>query len=54
MNNKTIYCYLDDYYRGQHLWIAKFPSKHDTENAGAWEMVAHDLVWTWQRLRLCP
>lgn len=44
MNNKTIYCYLDDYYRGQHLWIAKFPSKHDTENAGAWEMVAHDLA----------
>ena len=26
------------------LWIAKFPSKHDTENAGAWEMVAHDLA----------
>ena len=27
-----------------NLWIAKFPSKHDTENAGAWEMVAHDLA----------
>ncbi len=26
------------------LWIAKFPSKQDTENAGAWEMVAHDLA----------
>ena len=26
------------------LWIAKFPSKHDTENTGAWEMVAHDLA----------
>ena len=27
-----------------NLWIAKFPSEHDTENAGAWEMVAHDLA----------
>ncbi len=26
------------------LWIAKFPSKHDETNAGAWEMVAHDLA----------
>ena len=26
------------------LWIAKFPSKHDDTNAGAWEMVAHDLA----------
>lgn len=26
------------------LWIAKFPSKHDEINSGAWEMVAHDLA----------
>lgn len=26
------------------LWIAKFPSKHDEWNTGAWEMVAHDLA----------
>ncbi len=26
------------------LWIAKFPSKHDESNAGAWEKVAHDLA----------
>lgn len=26
------------------LWIAKFPSKHDDYNAGAWEMVVHDLA----------
>jgi serine/threonine-protein kinase HipA len=26
------------------LWIAKFPSKHDDTNVGAWEMVAHDLA----------
>lgn len=26
------------------LWIAKFPSKHDDFNTGAWEMVAHDLA----------
>ncbi len=26
------------------LWIAKFPSKHDEYNAGAWEMVVHDLA----------
>ena len=25
------------------LWIAKFPSKHDDFNSGAWEMVVHDL-----------
>ncbi len=26
------------------LWIAKFPSKHDDVNVGAWEKVAHDLA----------
>lgn len=26
------------------LWIAKFPSKNDDVNIGAWEMVAHDLA----------
>lgn len=26
------------------LWIAKFPSKHDEFDNGAWEMVAHDLA----------
>lgn len=26
------------------LWIAKFPSKHDEFNTGAWEKVAHDLA----------
>lgn len=26
------------------LWIAKFPSKHDDCNSGAWEMVVHDLA----------
>ena len=26
------------------LWIAKFPSKHDDIDAGAWEMVVHDLA----------
>ena len=26
------------------LWIAKFPSKNDENDTGAWEMVAHDLV----------
>ena len=26
------------------LWIAKFPSKHDEHNTGAWEMVVHDLA----------
>ena len=25
------------------LWIAKFPSKHDEYDIGAWEMVVHDL-----------
>ena len=29
------------------LWIAKFPSKHDESNSGAWEKVVHDLA------RLC-
>ena len=26
------------------LWIAKFPSKNDEWNSGAWEIVAHDLA----------
>jgi serine/threonine-protein kinase HipA len=26
------------------LWIAKFPSKHDEQDIGAWEMVVHDLA----------
>ena len=26
------------------LWIAKFPSKHDDHDSGAWEMVVHDLA----------
>lgn len=26
------------------LWIAKFPSKNDETNVGAWEMVVHDLA----------
>ena len=26
------------------MWIAKFPSKHDDINVGAWEMVVHDLA----------
>lgn len=30
-----------------NLWIAKFPSKHDEVNSGAWEKVVHDLA------RLC-
>lgn len=29
---------------GGNLWIAKFPSKHDEVDSGAWEMVAHDLA----------
>ena len=29
------------------LWIAKFPSRHDENDSGAWEMVVHDLA------RLC-
>ena len=29
------------------LWIAKFPSRHDEVNVGAWEKVVHDLA------RLC-
>lgn len=28
----------------EQLWIAKFPSKHDENDTGAWEMVAHDLA----------
>ena len=27
-----------------NLWIAKFPSKHDEANSGAWEMVVHELA----------
>lgn len=27
-----------------NLWIAKFPSKHDDCNVGAWEKVVHDLA----------
>jgi serine/threonine-protein kinase HipA len=27
-----------------HLWIAKFPSKNDGRNVGAWEMVVHELA----------
>lgn len=27
-----------------NLWIAKFPSKHDEVNSGAWEKVVHDLA----------
>lgn len=27
-----------------NLWIAKFPSKHDEEDSGAWEKVVHDLA----------
>ncbi|MGN0377965.1 MAG: type II toxin-antitoxin system HipA family toxin [Butyrivibrio sp.] len=26
------------------LWIAKFPSRNDEQNVGAWEMVTHDLA----------
>ena len=26
------------------LWIAKFPSRHDDNNSGAWEKVVHDLA----------
>ena len=29
---------------GGELWIAKFPSKNDTYDVGAWEMVAHELA----------
>jgi serine/threonine-protein kinase HipA len=28
----------------QQLWIAKFPSKFDDRNMGAWEIVVHDLA----------
>lgn len=27
-----------------NLWIAKFPSKHDENDTGAWEMVVHELA----------
>ena len=27
-----------------HLWIAKFPSRNDTGDTGAWEMVAYELA----------
>ena len=27
-----------------NLWIAKFPSKHDEHNSGAWEKTVHDLA----------
>ena len=27
-----------------NLWIAKFPSKYDEYNSGAWEKVVHDLA----------
>jgi len=27
-----------------HLWIAKFPSKNDTEDAGAWEILTYELA----------
>ena len=32
---------LDD---NRDLWIAKFPSKNDGDNVGAWEMVAYELA----------
>jgi len=32
---------LDD---NGELWIAKFPSRHDSYDVGAWEKVAHDLA----------
>ena len=28
----------------EQLWIAKFPSKNDENDTGAWEMVTHDLA----------
>ena len=30
--------------KDSNLWIAKFPSRADTGNIGAWEMVAHELA----------
>jgi serine/threonine-protein kinase HipA len=30
--------------KDRNLWIAKFPSKNDTTNIGAWEMVVHELA----------
>ena len=29
---------------GDQLWIAKFPSKNDENDTGAWEMVVHELA----------
>ncbi|MCG5052904.1 MAG: type II toxin-antitoxin system HipA family toxin [Myxococcales bacterium] len=29
---------------GDALWIAKFPSRHDDDDIGAWEMVVHELA----------
>jgi len=31
-------------YRDDSVWIAKFPSKKDQFNVGAWEMVVHELA----------
>ena len=31
----------------EQLWIAKFPSKNDENDTGAWEMVTHDLAELW-------
>lgn len=28
----------------EHLWIAKFPSRNDNEDIGAWELVVHELA----------
>ena len=28
-----------------NLWIAKFPSRNDTKNVGAWKMVVHELPY---------
>jgi serine/threonine-protein kinase HipA len=28
----------------KHLWIAKFPSAHDSNDVGAWESIAHSLA----------
>jgi len=30
--------------KNQHLWIAKFPSYHDENNIGGWEIVVHELA----------
>lgn len=34
------------------LWIAKFPSKNDETNSGAWEMVCHELM-NMCRIKVC-